>query len=340
MKPSGGVMFSAIVVLVGCAILLLSGGLAMVGLAIAPVPEAQAPFLRYAGALGAVLLAGAAAWGIASGVGLLRLREWARVSMIVFSALLLLMSIPGCLIFVSMPFPVPSNADDPELMRHAMSAMRFVLTGFYASLAVLGGWWIYFFNRRKVKDQFRVAATSEFTMGDVVAHLSPRRPVSITVIAWFMLLGTCLGLLTLPFYRYVFPGQHMPMFYFGILLSGWAGIVIFLFLMAVQAVAAVGLLKLRLWGRTLAIWLQILNLFNGAISFGIPANRARFQQIMAAMVPPHVLASGAIPFPFWTSAVGSLLIVIVLLWILVTRKQAFLMDREGVSELPQNAGEA
>lgn len=65
-----------------------------------------------------------------------------------------------------MPFPVPPNADDPELMGHTMSALGFVLTGFQAPPAVLGCWWIYCFSRRNVNDQFRMAATSGFATGD------------------------------------------------------------------------------------------------------------------------------------------------------------------------------
>lgn len=336
MKPSGGITFSAVIVFIGCAFILLCGVFAVIGLAFAPAPETQLPFLRFAGLFGAVVMLSLTGWGIASGVGLLRLREWARISMLVFSALLLLMCIPGCLLFIFMPFPVPPNADDPEMMHHMMTVIRIASAAVYGSVGLLGGWWIYFFSRRSVKDQFRQAATSELTMGDVATNFSPRRPVSITVIAWFMLLGACLAPLMMPFYKYVLPGQQMPIFYFGYLLSGWSGITIFICLMAVQAAAAVGLLKLRLWGRTLAIWLQVLNLFNLAISFGIPANRAKFQQLMAAMESPYLQANGAFTFPVWIGAIVSLPIVAVLLWILVTQKQAFLNNGQPPQSVSQS----
>lgn len=328
MKPSGGITFSAVIVFIGCAFILLCGFFALIGLAFAPAQEAQLPFLRFAGFFLAVVMLSLTGWGIASGVGLLRLREWARVSMLIFAALLLLMCVPACLLFIFMPFPVPPNADDPEMMHRVMTVMRIAMVAVYGGVGLFGGWWIYFFTRKSVKDQFRQAATSELTMGDVAANLSPRRPVSITVIAWFLLLGACLGPLTMPFYKYILPGQQMPIFYFGYLLSGWSGITIFICLMAIQAVAAVGLLKLRLWGRTLAIWLQVLNLFNLAISFGIPANRAKFQQLMVAMQPPYLQANGAFAFPVWIGAVVSLPIVAAVLWILVKQKQAFLNNGE------------
>jgi hypothetical protein len=97
--------------------------------------------------------------------------------------------------------------------------------------------------------------------------------------------------------------------------------------MAAQVVAAVGLLKLREWGRLLAIWLQVLTIVNAVMLFGIPANRAKFQQIMettnASMKPSLHETAPFFVFPAWLGFVTSLPILLVILWFLFTRKSAF-----------------
>ncbi len=330
MNRSIGVTISAVVVFVGSALTILFGSFAIFGLFIAPETPGQPPFVKYAGIVGVAVMMACSSWGIASGVGLINQREWARISMLVFSALLLFMCIPALLIVLAMPFPVPPNTENPELMNHTMKIVRICGATFYGGVAALGGWWLYFFLKKSVREQFGGGATAE------LAPSSGRgRPVSITIIAWYMVIGAFGAPLMILLTRPLFPDQQVPIIFFAILLRGWRGETVIFCLTGVQLIAAVGLLRLRPWGRTLAIWVQVFFLFNCAISFVIPGNRAKFQQIIAAMQPAYLQASGATTFPMWAGVIASVPIILVILWFLVTRKQAFLKNEEAFPPVPQ-----
>ena len=112
-----------------------------------------------------VFMLGLAAWGIATGINLLQLREWARISMIVFSGLLLVMAVPGLIMMLVMPLPTPPVSalppgDAMPSLEHLMTAVRIGMAVFYALLALLGGWWLYFFNSRPIRELFRGAAAT------------------------------------------------------------------------------------------------------------------------------------------------------------------------------------
>ncbi len=99
MARSGGVTFSAVVVLIGSSLTILFG--ALMALAILWTPNAgQAANLPipigYVVTAEAIVFFGFGGWGIASGVGLIKLRQWSRVSMMIYGAILLFFSaIPG-----------------------------------------------------------------------------------------------------------------------------------------------------------------------------------------------------------------------------------------------------
>jgi hypothetical protein len=194
MKRPAGVTIAAVMVFIGSGLTLLSAGFMIFAFAVMPAAETTPAFTRDAGLIMSVLMLGLAGWGIATGINLLQLREWSRISMIVFSSLLLVMSVPGLLMMLVMPLAIPPASAYPpgDAMpspEHLMTAVRVVMAVFYALLAVLGGWWLYFFNTRPIRELFRGAATtssSNWTPG-VLAPTeipgSPKRPVSITIIA-------------------------------------------------------------------------------------------------------------------------------------------------------------
>ncbi len=108
MARSGGVTFSAVVVLIGSSLTILFG--ALMALAILWTPNAgQAANLPipigYVVTAEAIVFFGFGGWGIASGVGLIKLRQWSRVSMMIYGAILLFFSvIPGIVLsFIPLP---------------------------------------------------------------------------------------------------------------------------------------------------------------------------------------------------------------------------------------------
>ena len=91
-------------------------------------------------------------WGLATGIGLLRMKQWARVSMLVFAAILVLCSLPAVLVSAFIQFPVPN---DGRLPASFAQILRVSMALFYSTLAALGGFWLYFFSRSRVRAQFR-----------------------------------------------------------------------------------------------------------------------------------------------------------------------------------------
>jgi hypothetical protein len=324
MKRSAGITISAVLVFIGSGLSLIFGLLMIFAFAVMP-SDATPAFTRGAGLILSVFMLGLAGWGIATGVNLLHLREWARISMIVFSGLLLVMAVPGLLMMIIMPLPtppvpaVPNGAAIPPL-EHWMTAVRIGMAVFYALLALLGGWWVYFFNSRPSKEQFRSSgAPAPAWMPAVLAPTelpgAPKRPVSITIIAYLALVGACM----FPILNIL----HMPLTFLGFFFTGGKAALIVIGYMSVQLLMAYGLLKLEPWGRSLAIYYFNFAIFNSIISVILPGAQARYEEATAAMQTSMGLPPTPFQFPIWFSLVFSLPLIAIQLWFVVTRKQAF-----------------
>src|SRR5271163_1360802 len=324
MRRPASVTIAAVVVFVGSGLALLAAAFMLLGFAVMPAGNMPA-FTRDAGVIMSVLMLGLAGWGIATGISLLQLREWARISMIVFSGLLLVMAVPGLLMMLVMPLPTPPVIAIPPgeaipPLEHLMTAVRIFMAVFYALLALLGGWWVYFFNSRPVKEQFRSSgAPPPAWMPAVFAPTelpgAPKRPVSITIIAYLTLVGACM----FPILNIL----HLPLTFLGFFFTGGKAALIVVGYMSVQLLMAYGLLKLEKWGRNLAIYYFNFAIFNSIISVILPGAQARYVEAMTAMQGSLGLPPTQLQFPLWISLVFSLPMIAIQLWFVVRRKQAF-----------------
>jgi hypothetical protein len=324
MKRSAGVTISAVAVLLGCGVALISTAFMALGLAEMAATGAAAQLPKSFGAILIFIMLAMAAWGIATGINLLHLREWSRISMLAFSGLLLVIALPGIIMMLFVPFPAQPNVADPALMQRVMAATRVGMVILYAILAVLGAWWLYFFTSRAVKEQFRGAAGPAQNSSPVwgvpaagAASALPKRPISITIIAYISLLGTCV----LPLIQLM----HVPMMFMGIFYTGWQASLIIMGFMSVQLMMAYGLLKLEPWGRSLAIYYFNFGIFNSIISVILPGAQTRFDQAETFMQGTMGLPAAPSPvkFPIWTGLLFSLPLIAIQLWFVVKHKQAF-----------------
>jgi hypothetical protein len=324
MRPAG-VTIAAVAVFIGSGLTLLLGALMIFAFAVLPAPDSTPGFTRAAGLIMAIFMLGLAAWGIAAGMNLLQLREWSRISMIVFSALLLVMAVPGLLMMLVMPLPPPPVSAVPPGestlgLEHLMTAVRIGMAVFYALLALLGGWWIYFFNSRPIRELFRNPATPASDAAPAVfapAEMpgAPKRPVSITIIAYLALVSGC----TFPILNIL----HLPLTFLGFFFTGAKASLIGIGFMSVQLLMAYGLLRLEKWGRSLATYYFNFAIFNSVISVILPGAQARYEAATAAMQNAMGLPPSPFQFPLWISLVFSLPLIGIQLWFVVTRKQAF-----------------
>ena len=335
MHRSTGVTTSAVVVIAGSAFTFLCGAMLLLGSA---VVSKSSPPPNLPVSLGSVLIVEAifvfafAGLGLASGIGLLYLKQWARISLLVFAGFLVCVSLPAMAMMAVIRLP---DNHDPNLPANFMAGMRIGMELFYGMFAALGGIWLYFFNKRSVKLQFQTmqavpetAAGDSFLGAEVPAPIAsePVRPLSITIIAWFLLIGCALTPLFLLLNHLFLPGIQFPFYFLGFFFFGRGAYVVLIVWMVGQMAAAVGLLKLKNWGLFATIGLQCLTVANLALLAGIPEHRARFQQIMESMTASmnaRMPQPAPFDFPAWGGLAMSLPLVLVILYFLITRRQAF-----------------
>src|SRR5215831_20883735 len=146
MHRSTGVPASAVLVIVGSALTLLCAAMMLFGSAFESKsnPAANAPVdLGTILTVEAVVVFGFGGWGLASGIGLLYLKQWARISLLIYAGLLVCVSLPAAALMAVISLP-----HDPSLPVNFMPAIRVGMAFFYGMFAALGGFWLYFFNKR------------------------------------------------------------------------------------------------------------------------------------------------------------------------------------------------
>ena len=337
MKRSIGVTFSAIVSLLGSA-LTLGLGVLVIFLLFFFAPT-RANFSGVAAAPKAIFVMGAlfyilpAIWGVITSIGLFCLKNWARISIIIFSVILILMGVVAGLIMLLMPLPAaPAGA----ATQSTMTGIRLVMGGFWFGIAGIGVWWLILFTRPKVKAQF-AAPSPAYLTGEGLQPATPAliaqspssaRPLSITIIAWLLLVGCAF-----------FPINfliHAPAIFFTKLVTGYAAAVyLFLYLIANLSIG-VGLLRLNPTARIAGIAYYVFAFFNIGTFYFAPGGRDRMLALISAsqaMFPwiKPMQESGPqfdlMPFMIVMKGIA-LLAMLIPLYFLITRKQAFAAKKE------------
>jgi hypothetical protein len=309
MKRSTGITISAVIVLLGSAATFLfeSAILLVLLLGLVPMQTSQPPFVKYAVYFEGILLLGFAAWGVATGVGLLRLRNWARVSLLVLSGLLLFFSLPVLIIVLV----------NPEVFRQIMLGVRISLALRHGVFSALSSFWLWFLNTRATREQFEDATKSDLSVAK-----TPRRPVSISIIGCYLLIDA----LRYPADAF-FP---FPAFLLGFLLKGRSATAIILLQCALQVVAGIGVLKLKPWARIISIYYFAFLLVNSFTMVLIPGTRARFEEALAEIqrlpfIPPIIqgISWNQMRPWLWPGFAFAVLFSGVPLWFLITNKRTF-----------------
>jgi hypothetical protein len=336
MKRPFGVIFFAIVLILGSLVQLLmalgmglSGTFFQKGIRSGNLPDSTAatpvlswmPVLMYAMCVFFIALA---VWGIATAVGVIRLRRWARYSILIIGGLLAVFSLISLLVTLLMmlvPLPMPANVDAAQAQSaQAVTRIMFgVMALVHMIVCAVGVSWLVYFNRRKVRQAF-ISATGK--------ACESRRPVLISVIAVLNLIGAgfCLLCMFIP----------MPALIFGWTIDGWGKAALYLVFAALTASVGIGLWQLKEWGRLLALAMQALGLVNTAVYLLRPSLVLRYsaeiQQRMMPMQPQTQL-----PEPFQSSIYRisfgfGILLYIAIASVLIYYRKAF----QSPAELSQN----
>jgi hypothetical protein len=301
-----------------------------------------------------------AVWGIVTAVGLLQLKNWARISTIVISVLLIVFGAFGVL--TSMVFflkPPPGNGVDTKI---------FSIIGAATALSALaqigiGIWWMVFFNRASVKAQFLPqpfpypqagqgatpyaidmphsatppppSLTTPETLTTptdvalpptppIAVPNRPTRPLSISIIGWF-LVASCLFV---PFSVML----RVPTMLFTVTLTGWHAVILLLVFGALHLYIGIALLKMKPSGRLVGMGYYLFSLLNTVIFCFAPGRSARIARLLDAeqsMFPWVRSAQTDSPFTgditsfLVIGAIGGIAFCLVLLYFLAAAKPAF-----------------
>lgn len=301
-----------------------------------------------------------AVWGIVTAVGLLQFKNWARISTIIISILLMVFGAFG--ILSSMVFflkPPPTAGVDPKMF----TIIGAVTAAFSLGEIGIGVWWMVFFNRASVKAQFQPqpfpypyagqgaapyaidmphsatppppslttppgvaipADVAPVPTPPIAAPQRPTRPLSISIIAWFFLVGCFF----IPFSILL----HAPAIVFTAVLTGWPATIYLLLFAGVHIYVGIALLKMKPAGRLVGMGYYIFSLLNVAVFYLAPgrsARIARFLEIQQSMFPwmrsaqtDSLFAADVMPFVI-IGVIGALAFSLVVLYFLAAAKPAF-----------------
>jgi len=321
-KRSASVTAAAVVAILESIILLLccSAAFFVFLLAKLPGPASQLPpAMRYMMLGTQGFMMALSLFGVATGIGLLYLRKWARTSILTWGGLSVFFCGVGMLIFSLLPFP--PNPNSPELAPESMPGVRLFLVLVYGVPLLIGVWWLILFNRPSVKAQF----TGSAFLADPSVPPKPACPAPVAVLAWFYI-TSILNLLFFPFLPF-----RVPVFVFGRVLPGSVGIAVLILTCLAFTVAGIGLLKLKSWSYTLTLGLQLFWLASMVVTLLTPnyktAMDSFMKDIQASMHLPDT------PFPavdmshsYGWSVVLGLLVAVGILGLLVYYRPRFLKE--------------
>jgi len=289
-KRSASVTAAAVVAILGSALVAVGCSIAFLGMLLIKLPGTSSELPSSVRTLGLAtqgFMTCLSLFGIATGIGLIYLRKWARISILIWGGFSAFFGVIGIPIALLMPFSQTPNA--PNLPAESMQTVRWVLLVIYGIPLLIGIWWLILFNRGPIKAQFR----STTVAADAGLPRKPRCPLPIAVLAWFYI-TSILNLLFLPLFPF-----YVPVFVFGRVLPGSVGLTVLILSSLTFVVSGVGLLKLKPWSYSLTMALQVFWLASTAVSMLSPNYNAVLdsflKDVQASFHLPETYAS---PFNF------------------------------------------
>jgi hypothetical protein len=263
------------------------------------------------------------------GIQVIRLRNWARISLLVVSGLMLFFGLMGIVvIFVTLYSSAPV---DPRISRGLLAALLAVIYGLPVAISL---WWLILFTRRSVAAQFQEFAALEpppapSTMS-VFNH--PQCPLAVRVVGWY--LGSFL--MVIPFLPFL-PGS-VPAVFFAHMFYGPAAIAVYALNFMLIAIPGIGLLFLKRWSYPLTIAGQLLGSVNAVYTTLSPSYEANLRTVFEKMNLPNFPSNTeqVLHYSRYFSLVGLLIPVAIVITLLVCRRK-FYQAAELASQRPLDA---
>ena len=283
-------------------------------------------------------------FGVFVGVGVLRRRNWARISIIVWAAFMTMISaitIPVMfLVFNNMPNMMPADAN----VSSVMGFMKWFIVLFYGIPLCVGIWWLVLFTRKRVSAAFTAPAqalapyppttmdVSGFPLPEPTpmpaAPLTPKPacPLPLAIVAGFSIFGA----VCLVFFALIPLPSEIPFFFFGQAFGhGTGSLILFLFGL-MSGITGVGILKLKPWALYTQIGFQCVGLLNCVVT-GLspnyaPAMRAAMEKMYSqnpAFTPDSPFLSDTY---FRSSMIFAAILVGAVLLVLLWQRSRFLLQ--------------
>lgn len=216
---------------------------------------------------------------LVAGIHAIRLREWARVSLLVAAGCMLFFGGVGLIVIVVALFAVSSS--DPLVSRSVLASVLGVTYGIPIVIAI---WWLVLFTRKPVVAQFKSAAAATPTSTPLAAFRfsKPGCPLAAKIVGWYLASFVLMAPL-LPF----FPGRY-PAYFFGYIVRGPRAVALLALYFATFVVPGFGLLLLKRWSLPLAIASQVLICINGLSAVFSPAYAQAIREMFAQTDLPSV----------------------------------------------------
>jgi hypothetical protein len=252
----------------------------------APMP----PEVRTISAVMMFLMLALSVFGIVVGIGIIRRRNWARITILVWGGFMTFFCLCAIafsfVIFSAMPSMQLPNVNAPDSGR-VMHFVGIFFAIFYGIPAGIGIWWLVLFTRKRVASAFTnpvLAVTAMDPSGfpqlpDPVAmqrNERPTCPLPLAIMAGLFALGAvCIMIFTFA----PFP-SGMPLILFGHAFVGTTPRIVLFVCGLLSAVTAVGIFKLKPW----ALYTQIVFQFLGILNCTAAAFSSSYPSVMRATV--------------------------------------------------------
>ncbi len=305
MKRPATLIVTVVLLVVGG--LLCLGMAALMGWTMLLTPQGSTPGFERVPAAFKVLPSAtfgvAALWMLATAIGIWKVRVWARLSLLVFSAVLVMMQAFGLLfLFVLMPLDVPS-ADSAM-----MAGVRGGIAAFYGVQIALGIWWLIYFNLKRTKELFTAGASPD-----------PRAlPLSIVVIAWHLVAGGAMCVL--------FTWLVWPAMVFGFVLKGWPAAAAYIAIGTVSLFIGLALLKRHARAVDWSLYYFGFWTVHAVVYWALTTPEKAMRDMSEFTRSLNLPDNGQAPFvaPVWVNVLLVLLMMAIPFWYLLTRKKAYL----------------
>lgn len=247
-------------------------------------------------------------FGIFVGVGVLRRRNWARISIIVWAAFMTMVSaitIPVMfLVFNAMPGMMPADANVVPVM----GFIKWFVVLFYGIPLGVGIWWLVLFTRPRVSTAFTAPVEAMAPYPPAMLDVSgfplaapspttsptpkPACPLPLMILAGFLIFSSFFMVLMV----LVPMTGAMPFFFFGHFYSGLTAKFLLGLMGLLFGAAGVGIFKLKPWALHTLLVLQSVFFVNGIISLMNRRFLAVMQEAMQRADAENPAFAGGNPF--------------------------------------------